>query len=115
MFRGIQNLMLQRILKMIWTSKLTNEVLQKSGEKRKLIKDILNCKLYYYDYILRNSKYKIPQFTIKGMIKGKRVRGRPKRRWNDDLKEWTDLNTDKIIHKTRNRVLCFLLIINLPM
>lgn len=35
MFRGIQNLMLQRILKMIWTSKLTNEVLQKSGEKKK--------------------------------------------------------------------------------
>ena len=45
-------------------------------------------KLSWYGHIKRSS---LPvRTTIEGMVPGKRGRGRPRRRWCDDIYEWTE-------------------------
>ena len=36
----------------------------------------------------------ITKKCLEGLVEGKRSRGRPKRRWTDDLKEWA--NAEKV-------------------
>ena len=47
-------------------------------------------KLKFLGHVLRhNSTEKI---VLESMIEGKRGRGRPRRRWFDNVKQWTDLS-----------------------
>ena len=59
-------------------------------------------KLSWYGHIKRSS---LPVRTIyEGMIPGIRKRGRPTRRWRDDIKDWTNKSIDElnIMTKCRN-------------
>ena len=40
---------------------------------------------------------------MEGMAEGKRRRGRPKKQWIDNMKEWTMLEIGEIMKKARNR------------
>ena len=43
--------------------------------------------------------------VFEGMIEGRRGRGRPQRRWRDDLKEWTDLSWTELNTMPHDKVL----------
>ena len=55
---------------------------------------ILNSRFYLMTVILSNM-YKEIKFKLKtilqGTVKGKRKRGRQKKRWEDNIKEWTGM------------------------
>ena len=53
-------------------------------------------------------KYEIPRLVLGGRIEGKRPRGRL-----DDIKEWTDLGTEEILSKSKDRKLWCLMAANL--
>jgi len=38
-----------------------------------------------------------------GMVEGTQGRGRPRRAWSDDFKEWTNLSTEEILQLTKDR------------
>ena len=79
----------RKMLRISWTSRTTNrDVLQKIGVKETTMK---NRKLSYAGHIMRTTSghYDTLLTTIEGRLNGKRGRGRPRRTWVDDLRDWT--------------------------
>ena len=81
------------MLRISWTSHTTNiDVLQKIGIKETtMLNTLKNRKLSYAGHIMRNTSghYDTLLTTIEGRLNGKRGRGRPRRTWVDDLRDWT--------------------------
>ena len=66
-----------------------------------LVGKVKSRKARWFGHIKRSD---LPvRITVEGMISGKRGRGRPRRRWRDDITEWLDLNWDEINLKVQDR------------
>ena len=46
---------------------------------------------------------KLPAFICQGYVDGKRSRGRPRRRWMDDVEEWTGMAMVDCVRSARDR------------
>ena len=53
---------------------------------RALKEDAMKRKAKYFGHIIR--KDNIQKMLIEGKVEGKRTRGRPRRGWTSDIKEW---------------------------
>ena len=51
--------------------------------------DLVKKKLKFAGHVTRGSNGKLIQMVLRGFIEGKKGRGRPKRKWGEDVKEWT--------------------------
>ena len=79
----------RRILKISWRDRVTNEeVLRRVGEKRKLYQSISRRKLKFAGHVMRGSGGEMIKNIIEGSVEGKRSRGRQRKTWMDDIKEW---------------------------
>ena len=95
---------LRRMERIGWTETMSNEtVLQRFGGKRELMMIVQRRKIGYCGHIIRGRKYELPQLALRGKLTGKVSRGRKRRSWMDDIKEWTGLNVEKIVHGCRNK------------
>ena len=82
------------MLKIIWNDKVSNtEVLKRVGEKeQQFVRKIAQQKLAYAGHVLRGSSGRNALIIIlEGKIRGKRAKGRPRRMWFDDVRQWTML------------------------
>ena len=81
------------MLRISWTSHTTHiDVLQIIGVKETtMLNNLKHRKLSYAGHIMRNTSghYDTLLTTLEGRLEGKRGRGRPKRTWVDDIREWT--------------------------
>ena len=71
----------------------------------KLIQIMNNIKsksIKLYDHI-KISNAGLSKFCLEGMIEGKRNRGRPAKRWLDNIHAWTQLSTDELNNKSTIR------------
>ena len=77
----------RRILKISWTEKRTNKsVLEELKiSENWLLNNIKSRKLKYFGHIKRHDS--IEKIILEGVVPGKRRRGRPKRRWSQDIIE----------------------------
>jgi hypothetical protein len=57
-------------------------------------------KLQWYGHVSRASG--IAKTTLQGTVQGGRKRGRQKRRWEDNMPEWTGLSVNDSLRKTEN-------------
>ena len=88
--------------KISWTEKMRNEdVLIKLGVCRKLLVKMKRLKLQYFGHVMRHDTFQKQIVTSK--FDGKRARGRPRRTWLDDVKEWTGLGINKYSHIANDR------------
>src|SRR6218665_500738 len=79
----------RRILNVIWQQKITNEETRKRmGSKRNILQRIKERKLNLLGHICRMEDSRLVKEVVLGEMKGKTKRGRPKREWLDDVKEW---------------------------
>ncbi|KAI5735070.1 hypothetical protein M8J77_013749 [Diaphorina citri] len=85
----------RRMLKVSWIEKVTNkEILRRMGkEKPELLNIIRERKLKFAGHMIRGSSGQLLLDIIEGNIDGRRPRGRPRRVWLDDVKEWLGLST----------------------
>ena len=84
------------MLRFSWTSCTTTiHVLQNIGVKETtMINNLKSRKMSYAGHIIRNTSWNYDTLltTIEGRLEGKRGRGRPRRTWVDDLRDWTKLD-----------------------
>ena len=78
----------RRIGRISWKDKITNQdVLQRIGTERNLLKCIKQRQLRYYGHIKRKSGFLAE--ILEGKVEGKRPRGRPRNNWMGNISKWT--------------------------
>ena len=80
---------LRKILRVSWTEKRTNiSILQQIGnidENWLLNSAVVKRKMQYFGHVKRHES--LEKSIYEGIIEGKRGRGRPRRRWSQDISE----------------------------
>ena len=94
----------RHLIKTSWKEKRTNaSVLNELGVKTELLRKIMTLKIGYLDHILRGSGCPLTLQIIEGMIDGKRRRGRQKKQWFDNIREWSGMSYTQAKHLAQNR------------
>ncbi|GFR95730.1 endonuclease-reverse transcriptase, partial [Elysia marginata] len=78
----------RKILRIPWTARRPNQtILQELGMKeRQLLKNIKQLKLKYFGHVVRHNN--LEKLCLEGAVEGRRGRGRPRRRWTQDISDW---------------------------
>ena len=95
-----------KILYISFKDHVTNEeVLAKIqwaiGPHEDLLTIVKRCKLQWYGHISRSSG--LAKTILQGTVKGGRRQGRQRKRWEDNIKEWTSLDFGKSQRAVENR------------
>lgn len=94
----------RRMLKVSWKEKRSNtSILSELDVKRELLRKIMTLKLAYFGHIIRGSGSPLTLQIIEGTIEGKRKRGRQKKQWYDNIREWTGLSYVKAKRSAQDR------------
>ncbi|GFS18227.1 endonuclease-reverse transcriptase [Elysia marginata] len=84
----------RKALRTCWEEHKINEgVLQAAHVTERLLDQLIKRKLHYAGQVIRGSSGHLLHLALEGRIKGRRGRGRPKRSWTDDIKQWTHYRT----------------------
>ena len=83
----------RKILRISWTEGKTNaSVLEQLGVKApQLLNLIKKQKLSYFGHIKQHNT--LEKLFLEGTCEGRRGRGRPRRRWTQDIGEWMGVST----------------------
>ena len=92
----------RRMLRVPWTARRTNaSVLEEVGHDTMLELKVLRIKLSYFGHVVRGDG--LEKAVMLGMGNGSRSRGRPRRRWLDELLEITGLRLQALIEAAGER------------
>ena len=62
---------------------------------------VKRCKLQWYGHVSRSTG--LAKTILQGTVKGERRQGRPRKRWEDNIREWTGLEFAKSERAVENR------------
>ena len=84
----------RRLLNISYKDHVTNEEVRRKiqaaiGEYDELLTLVKKRKLRWFGHVSRSSG--LAKTILQGTVKGKRKRGRQKKRWEDNIKEWTGM------------------------
>ena len=93
----------RKLLQISWTQKITNEEVRARLKvtSSHLFSHYKKQKLSYFGHIKRHST--LEKTILEGRIEGRRKRGRPRRRWVDDIQEWLQMSVVKAGELAQNR------------
>ena len=96
----------RKILRISYKDHVTNEVVrakiqQAIGPHEDLLTIVKRRKLQWYGYVSRSSG--LAETILQGTVLGGRRQGREKKRWEDNIKEWTGLEFAKSHRAVENR------------
>ena len=99
----------RRLLNISYKDHVTNEeVCRKSlaaiGEYDELLALVKKRKLRWFGHVSRSSD--LAKTILQGTVKGKRKRGRQKKGWGDNIKEWTGMDFASSTRAAENRTRC---------
>ena len=85
---------------------VTNEevrakIQQAIGPHKDLLAIVKRRKLQWYGHVSRSSR--LAKIILQGTAKGGRRQGRKKKRWEDNIRKWTDLEFAKSEREVENR------------
>ena len=85
----------QRLLNISYKDHVTNEEVRRKiqaaiGEYDELLTMVKKQKLKWYGYVSRSSG--LAKSILQGTVNGKRRRDRQKKRWEDNIEEWTGMD-----------------------
>ena len=88
----------RKILHISYKDHVTNEevrakIQQAIGPHEDLLTIVRRCKLQWYDHVSRSSG--LAKTILQGMVKGGRRQGGQRKRWEDNVREWTGLEFAK--------------------
>jgi len=97
---GLEMTAYRRMLRISWKDHRTNQsILEELDTNARLLNDIQQSKLRYFGHMVRADN--LCTSILHGRIAGTRKRGRPWRRWTDDIKDWTELPVAECVRMHR--------------
>ena len=83
-----------KILYISYKNHFTNEevhakIQQAIGPHKDLLTIVKRCKLQWYGHVSRSSG--LAKTTLQGTVKGGRRQGRQRKKWEDNIRQWTGL------------------------
>ena len=95
-----------KILPISYKDHVTNEevcakIQQAIGRHEYLLTIVKRCKLHWYGHVSRSSG--LAKTILQGTVKGGRRRGRQRKRWEDNIWEWTGVEFAKSQRAVENR------------
>ena len=96
----------RKILHISYKDHVTNEevlakIQQAIGPHEDLLTIVKRCKLQWYGNVSRSAG--LAKTILHGTVKGGRTQGRPRKRWEDNIREWTGLEFGKSQRAVENR------------
>ena len=96
----------RRLLNISYKDHVTNEEVRRKiqaaiGEYDELLTLVKKRKLRWSGHVSRSSG--LAKTILQGTVKGKRKRGRQKKRWEDNIKEWTGMDFASSTRAAENR------------
>ena len=96
----------RKIPRISYKDRVTNEevrakIQQAIGPHEDLLMIVKRCKLQWYGYVSRSSG--LATAIVQGTVKGGRRQGRQRKRWEDNIREWTGLELAKSQRAVENR------------
>ena len=94
----------RRMLRISWMEKRTDySILQELEIKRELLGHVRKRKLTYYGHLYRDHGCQITKTVVEGYVEGRRRRGRPRKQYIDNIKQWTQLATSQCVRAAEDR------------
>ena len=97
---------LRKILRVSWFQHISNEeVLRRTRRARRLLGLVKTRKLRFFGHVVRSEG--LQRDLMDGYVDGKRGRGRPRKKWMDDVREWTGFGSGSgaaLLEAARDRV-----------
>ena len=90
------------MLRISWTEKVTNEVLEKAKIKKRLYNIIQTKKLQYFGHIIRQSGETLHRTVLDGKVNGIGERGRPRTKWTTNITKWIGLEYHKAVRQAQH-------------
>jgi len=95
---------LNKILRVSWTAKKTNEwVLNKAGVKTELLDTVKARKLAYFGHTIRKQGNCLQKEIMQEQCQVHTGEERPRMAWVDNINTWTKLPVEKSIRMTEDR------------
>ena len=96
----------RRLFNISYEDHVTNEEVRRKiqaaiGEYDELLILVKKRKLRWFGHVSRSSG--LEKTILQGTVKGKRKRGRQKKRWEDNIKEWTGIDFASSTWAAENR------------
>ena len=96
----------RRLLNISYKDHVTNEEVRRKiqaaiGEYDELLTLVKKRKLRWFGHVSRSSG--LVKTILQGTVKGKRKIGRQKKRWEDNIKEWTGMDFASSTRAAENR------------
>ena len=96
----------RKILHISYKDHVTNEevcakIQQEIGPCEDFLMIVKRCKLQWYGHVSRSSG--LAKTILQGTVKGGRRQGRRRKRWEDNIREWTGLEFGKSQRAVENR------------
>ena len=96
----------RRILGISYVDHITNEevsnkITQAIGPYKDLLTTVKERKLRWYGHVTRSSG--LAKTILQGTVQGGRRRGRQKKRWEDNITEWTGMNLSSTLRMAEDR------------
>ena len=92
------------ILNIKWFRRVTNaEVQQRIQTDQDIVSAIKKRKLGLFGHICRMTDGRLVKNIMVGIVEGGNRRGRPRRSWIDDIKEWTKLTFPELYRLAQSR------------
>ena len=96
----------RKILRISYKDHVTNEevrakVQQALGPHEDFLTIVKRCRLQWYGHVSRSSG--LAKTILHGTVKGKIRQGRHRKRWKDNIREWTGLEFSKSQRVVENR------------
>ena len=94
------------ILRISYKDHVSNEevrarIQQATGPHKDLLTTVKRRKLQWYGHVSRSSR--LAKSILRSTVKGERRQGRQRKRWEDNIREWTGLECAKSQRAVENR------------
>jgi len=97
--------MYRRMMRISWREHRTNNsILEELQPTCRFLAEVKQRKLQYIHYFVHVVRAdNLCTYILHGIIAGNRRRGRPRRRWIDDIKQWTGIPVADCVQRARDR------------